>query len=119
MITNQGGRAWRAAGTAAGGGRGVQRGSCNNTAGDSAARTDEERASSTTGGGHASRSQRAAGLRASGATSREGSHERSGMGDGGVPGAEDTAGLARWIGDNDLPGAGADLTVEMIAGGRS
>jgi aminoglycoside phosphotransferase (APT) family kinase protein len=41
------------------------------------------------------------------------------MVDGGVPGVENTAGLARWIRDNDLPGAGADLTVEMIAGGRS
>jgi aminoglycoside phosphotransferase (APT) family kinase protein len=41
------------------------------------------------------------------------------MGDGGVPGVENTAGLARWIRDNDLPGAGANLTVELIAGGRS
>ena len=41
------------------------------------------------------------------------------MGDVGVPGVENTAGLARWIGDNGLPGAGADLTVELIAGGRS
>jgi aminoglycoside phosphotransferase (APT) family kinase protein len=41
------------------------------------------------------------------------------MGDVGVPGVENTAGLARWIRDNDLPGAGADLTVELIAGGRS
>ena len=41
------------------------------------------------------------------------------MVDVGVPGVEDTAGLARWIRDNDLPGAGADLTVELIAGGRS
>jgi aminoglycoside phosphotransferase (APT) family kinase protein len=47
------------------------------------------------------------------------------MVDVGVPGVENTAGLARWIRDNDLPGAGADLragadlTVELIAGGRS
>jgi aminoglycoside phosphotransferase (APT) family kinase protein len=41
------------------------------------------------------------------------------MGDVGVPGVEDTAGLTRWIRDNDLPGAGDDLTVELIAGGRS
>jgi aminoglycoside phosphotransferase (APT) family kinase protein len=41
------------------------------------------------------------------------------MGDVGVPGAENTAGLARWIHDNGLPGAGQDLTVELIAGGRS
>ena len=41
------------------------------------------------------------------------------MVDVGVPGVEDTTGLARWIRDNDLPGAGADLTVELIAGGRS
>jgi len=41
------------------------------------------------------------------------------MGDVGVPGVEDTAGLARWIQDNGLPGAGGDLTVELIAGGRS
>jgi aminoglycoside phosphotransferase (APT) family kinase protein len=41
------------------------------------------------------------------------------MGDVGVPGVANTAGLARWIWDNDLPGAGADLTVELIAGGRS
>src|SRR5690242_18024340 len=44
---------------------------------------------------------------------------RSGMGDVGVPGVENTAGLARFIDDNGLPGAGADLTVELIAGGRS
>ena len=43
----------------------------------------------------------------------------SGMGDVGVPGVENTAGLARWIRDNDLPGAGEDLTVELMAGGRS
>src|SRR6516162_9629144 len=41
------------------------------------------------------------------------------MGEVGVPGVEDAPGLARWIRDNDLPGAGADLTVELIAGGRS
>src|SRR5262249_4276350 len=41
------------------------------------------------------------------------------MGDVGVPGVENTAGLARWIRDHDLPGTGADLTVELIAGGRS
>jgi len=41
------------------------------------------------------------------------------MGDVGVPGVENTAGLARWIDDNGLPGAGGDLTVELIAGGRS
>jgi len=41
------------------------------------------------------------------------------MGNVGVPGVENTAGLARWIGDNGLPGAGQDLTVELIAGGRS
>jgi aminoglycoside phosphotransferase (APT) family kinase protein len=41
------------------------------------------------------------------------------MGDVGVPGVENTAGLARWIQDNGLPGAGEDLTVELIAGGRS
>jgi aminoglycoside phosphotransferase (APT) family kinase protein len=41
------------------------------------------------------------------------------MGDVGVPGVENTAGLARWILDNGLPGAGEDLTVELIAGGRS
>jgi aminoglycoside phosphotransferase (APT) family kinase protein len=41
------------------------------------------------------------------------------MGDVGVPGVENTAGLTRWIGDNGLPGAGQDLTVELIAGGRS
>ncbi len=38
------------------------------------------------------------------------------MGDVGVPGVENTAGLARWIRDNDLPGAGQDLTVGLIAG---
>jgi aminoglycoside phosphotransferase (APT) family kinase protein len=43
----------------------------------------------------------------------------SGMGDVGVPGVENTAGLMRWIGENDLPGAGDDLTIELIAGGRS
>jgi len=41
------------------------------------------------------------------------------MGDVGVPGVENTAGLARWIRDNGLPGAGEDLTVELIQGGRS
>ena len=41
------------------------------------------------------------------------------MGDVGVPGVQNTAGLARWIHDNGLPGAGQDLTVELIAGGRS
>ena len=41
------------------------------------------------------------------------------MGNVGVPGVENTAGLARWIGDSGLPGAGQDLTVELIAGGRS
>src|SRR5215471_9567183 len=41
------------------------------------------------------------------------------MGDVGVPGVENTAGLARWIDGNGLPGAGQDLTVELIAGGRS
>ena len=41
------------------------------------------------------------------------------MVDVGVPGVENMAGLARWIRDNDLPGAGADLTVKLIAGGRS
>jgi aminoglycoside phosphotransferase (APT) family kinase protein len=47
------------------------------------------------------------------------------MVDVGVPGVENTAGLARWIRDNDLLGPGADLgggpdlTVELIAGGRS
>ena len=41
------------------------------------------------------------------------------MGDVGVPGVENTTGLARWIQDNGLPGAGADLTVELITGGRS
>ena len=41
------------------------------------------------------------------------------MGDVGVPGVENTAGLARWISDSGLPGAGDDLTVELIAGGRS
>jgi aminoglycoside phosphotransferase (APT) family kinase protein len=41
------------------------------------------------------------------------------MVDGGVPGVGNAAGLTRWIRDNDLPGAGADLTVELIAGGRS
>ena len=41
------------------------------------------------------------------------------MGDGGVPGVEDTAGLARWILGNGLPGGGQDLAVALIAGGRS
>jgi len=41
------------------------------------------------------------------------------MGDVGVPGVENTSGLAQWIRENDLPGAGEDLTVELIAGGRS
>jgi aminoglycoside phosphotransferase (APT) family kinase protein len=41
------------------------------------------------------------------------------MGEGGAPGVENTGGLARWIRDNDLPGAGEDLTVDLIAGGRS
>src|SRR5260370_7388609 len=58
-------------------------------------------------------------MRASGATSREGGNERSGMGDVGVPGVENTAGLTRWIRDNDLPGAGGDLTVDLFAGGPS
>jgi hypothetical protein len=47
MITNQGGRAGLrqqpAPGTAAGGGRGVQRGSCKDTAGDNARGLGEER----------------------------------------------------------------------------
>jgi aminoglycoside phosphotransferase (APT) family kinase protein len=43
----------------------------------------------------------------------------SGSGDAVVPGVENTTGLAGWIRDNDLPGAGEDLTVELIAGGRS
>src|SRR6516225_5529287 len=68
-----------------GGGDGVQRGSCKDTAGDR---------------------WLAAWV-------------RSGMGGVGVPGVENTAGLARWIRDNDLPGAAEDLTVELIAGGRS
>jgi aminoglycoside phosphotransferase (APT) family kinase protein len=41
------------------------------------------------------------------------------MGDVGVPGVEDVAGLARWLRQNDLPGGGEDLTVELITGGRS
>jgi aminoglycoside phosphotransferase (APT) family kinase protein len=41
------------------------------------------------------------------------------MGDVGVPGVENTAGLARWIQESGLPGAGQDLTVGLIAGGRS
>jgi aminoglycoside phosphotransferase (APT) family kinase protein len=41
------------------------------------------------------------------------------MGDVGVPGVANTAGLARWIRDHDLPGAGDELTVQLIAGGRS
>src|SRR5262252_11066911 len=44
---------------------------------------------------------------------------RSGMGDVGVPGLENVAGLANWLAGNDLPGGGADLAVELIAGGRS
>jgi aminoglycoside phosphotransferase (APT) family kinase protein len=40
-------------------------------------------------------------------------------GDVGVPGVEDVAGLARWLQDNDLPGGGERLTVELITGGRS
>jgi aminoglycoside phosphotransferase (APT) family kinase protein len=41
------------------------------------------------------------------------------MGDVGVPGLENVAGLANWLAGNDLPGGGADLAVELIAGGRS
>ena len=41
------------------------------------------------------------------------------MGDVGVPGVENTPGLARWIRDNGLPGAGDDLTVALIGGGGS
>jgi aminoglycoside phosphotransferase (APT) family kinase protein len=41
------------------------------------------------------------------------------MGDVGVPGVEDVAGLANWLARNDLPGGGEDLVVELITGGRS
>jgi aminoglycoside phosphotransferase (APT) family kinase protein len=41
------------------------------------------------------------------------------MGDVGVPGVEDVAGLSNWLAENDLPGGGQDLTVDLIAGGRS
>jgi aminoglycoside phosphotransferase (APT) family kinase protein len=41
------------------------------------------------------------------------------MGDVGVPGVADTTGLARWISGHGLPGAGQDLSVELITGGRS
>ena len=41
------------------------------------------------------------------------------MGGVGVPGLENVAGLANWLAANDLPGGGADLAVELIAGGRS
>jgi len=41
------------------------------------------------------------------------------MGDVGVPGVEDVAGLSNWLAENDLPGGGQKLTVDLIAGGRS
>jgi aminoglycoside phosphotransferase (APT) family kinase protein len=41
------------------------------------------------------------------------------MGDVGVPGLEDVAGLSAWLAENGLPGGGEDLTVELITGGRS
>jgi aminoglycoside phosphotransferase (APT) family kinase protein len=41
------------------------------------------------------------------------------MGDVGVPGVEDVAGLSNWLAENGLPGGGQDLTVELITGGRS
>ena len=41
------------------------------------------------------------------------------MSDVGVPGVEDVTRLANWLRDNDLPGGGEDLAVELIAGGRS
>ncbi len=41
------------------------------------------------------------------------------MGNVGVPGVENVAGLASWLRDNDIPGGGEDLTVELISGGRS
>ena len=41
------------------------------------------------------------------------------MGDVGVPGVEDVAGLSNWLAKNDLPGGGQHLTVELITGGRS
>jgi aminoglycoside phosphotransferase (APT) family kinase protein len=41
------------------------------------------------------------------------------MGDVGVPGVEDVAGLSNWLVENDLPGGGQALTVELITGGRS
>jgi aminoglycoside phosphotransferase (APT) family kinase protein len=41
------------------------------------------------------------------------------MGDVGAPGVEDVAGLASWLAENDLPGGGQDLAVELITGGRS
>ena len=41
------------------------------------------------------------------------------MGEVGVPGVEDVAGLARWLAENDLPLGGEQLAVELITGGRS
>jgi aminoglycoside phosphotransferase (APT) family kinase protein len=41
------------------------------------------------------------------------------MGEVGVPGVENVAGLASWLAENDLPGGGQDLTVGLITGGRS
>jgi aminoglycoside phosphotransferase (APT) family kinase protein len=41
------------------------------------------------------------------------------MGSDGVPGVENTEALARWIRDNELPGAGQELSAELIQGGRS